>query len=78
MGADYYERDEDSTSPIRFGVGEGTYIEGAIVDKDCRIGRNVRIAPREGMAEGSSGDVTIQDGVIVVRRNAEIPDGWVL
>ncbi|MFK7817125.1 MAG: glucose-1-phosphate adenylyltransferase [Planctomycetaceae bacterium] len=78
MGADYYERKDARTSPIAFGVGEGTHIEGAIVDKDCRIGRNVRIAPREGMTDGTSGDVTIQDGVIVVRRNAEIPDGWVL
>lgn len=76
MGADFYEK--DTGNQIQFGVGENTYIEGAIVDKNCRIGRNVHIAPRPDMEEGTSGDVTIQDGIIVVRRGAEIPDGWIL
>lgn len=76
MGADYYVKDEKNR--VQFGIGEGTYIEGAIVDKNCRIGRNVRIAPRDDMKEGTNGDVTIQDGIIVVRRNAELPDGWTL
>jgi glucose-1-phosphate adenylyltransferase len=76
MGADYYEKEIEGQIP--FGVGEGTHIEGAIVDKNCRIGRNVRIAPRDDMPEGTSGDVTIQDGIIVVRRGAELPDGWTL
>ena len=76
MGADYYEKQIEGQIP--FGVGEGTHIEGAIVDKNCRIGRNVRIVPRDDMTEGTSGDVTVQDGIIVVRRGAELPDGWTL
>lgn len=76
MGADYYEKEIEGQIP--FGVGEGTHIEGAIVDKNCRIGRNVRIVPRDDMTEGTSGDVTVQDGIIVVRRGAELPDGWTL
>lgn len=75
MGADSYKCAGNQTHDD---VGEGTHIEGAILDKNCRIGRNVRIAPRDGMEEGTSGDITIQDGIIVVRRGAQIPDGWEL
>ncbi len=75
MGSDAYKCEGNETFDD---IGEGTHIEGAIVDKNCRIGRNVRIAPRDGMEEGTSGDITIQDGIIVVRRGAEIPDGWTL
>ncbi len=76
MGADFYEHNSGENVPL--GIGAGAYIEGAIVDKNCRIGRNVRIAPREGMTDGNSGDVTIRDGIIVVRRGATLPDGWTL
>ena len=76
MGADFYDKNNDGTR--RVDIGSGTHIEGAIVDKNCQIGRNVRIAPRDGLEDGTSGDVTIQGGVICVRRGAQIPDGWVL
>jgi len=76
MGADYYESDTDDSEP--FGVGDNTHIEGAIVDKNCRIGRDVRIVPRDGLEEGTTGDVTVRDGIVVVRRDAVIPDGFTL
>lgn len=75
MGSDTFERE---SSGIPMGIGEGTHIRGAIVDKNCRIGRNVRIVAGDA-AEGDHGDaVTVRDGIVVVRRGAEIPDGWTL
>lgn len=82
MGADFYERPEQLTAnadagrpPV--GIGEGTVIDGAIVDKNCRIGKNVRIQTecRED-SEDLDADVILRDGVICVQRQAVLPDGW--
>lgn len=83
MGADYYPSDKRaqlsaSNSP-ELGIGEGTHIEGAIVDKNCHIGKNVVIRKPDGCPEDARcGDVIIRDGVIVVPRGSIIPDGWKL
>jgi glucose-1-phosphate adenylyltransferase len=58
------------------GIGEGTLIEKAIVDKNARIGRNVDIADRgdrEHDAEGPGW--AIRDGIVVISKNAIVPDG---
>lgn len=87
MGADFYERPgtNDGSSAGRpssggrplVGIGEGTLIEGAIVDKNCRIGRHVRIAC-ECSADSADldADVICRDGVIVVQKDVVLPDGW--
>ena len=82
MGADFYqtssEFDHDShngTPPL--GIGEGSHVEKAIIDKNCRIGRRVRIV-NDGNVQDS--DETpcgmIRDGVIVIPKNAVLPDDW--
>jgi ADP-glucose pyrophosphorylase len=48
MGADYYETEADRAENKRLGrpdigIDEGTVIEGAIIDKNARIGRNVHV-----------------------------------
>jgi glucose-1-phosphate adenylyltransferase len=59
------------------GVGERTFIEGAIVDKNCRIGRDVTIKLPPGFPpDGERGPVLVRDGVICVPKEAVIPDGW--
>ena len=84
MGADFFqpeaERLDDSAgeSP-RLEIGEGTKIENAIVDKNCRIGRNVCVAPSESL--GANCDVAgafVRDGIVVVPKAAVLPDGWKL
>jgi glucose-1-phosphate adenylyltransferase len=55
-------------------------IEGAILDKNCRIGRNVRIV-NERQIENSDGDneiCMIRDGIPMVLKDAALPDGWTL
>jgi len=83
MGADYFEtpsqRDENArVGRPDIGIGEGTIIEDAIIDKNVRIGRRVKIRaagkPKEFDGEG----FYIRDSVVVVPKGAIIPDGTVI
>ena len=83
MGHDDYETPRELESlPAKgippLGVGRNTYIERAIVDKNARIGSNVRITPF-GKPENYDGDnYYIRDGIVVVPKNGIIRDGTVL
>ncbi len=61
------------------GIGSGSVIEGAIVDKNCRIGNNVRVVNERGIENGEdAADCVIRDGIPVVVKDAELKDGWTL
>jgi glucose-1-phosphate adenylyltransferase len=81
MGADYYRDDRrashtDPDAPP-LGIGAGSFIEGAIVDKNCRIGKNVVVRPvSQETADGRCGPVIVRDNVIVIPRGTILPDGW--
>ena len=77
MGADYYD------DPLRqppdapeLGIGPGAYIEGAIIDKNCHIGREVRIANEARIDEQVGTVCEIRQGIPVVVKGAVLPDGW--
>jgi glucose-1-phosphate adenylyltransferase len=85
MGADYYESPsqrvehaEQGTIPL--GVGAHTTIAKAIVDKNTRIGRHVRIVNQDHVQEANQEDLgfVIRNGIVVVIKNATIPDGMVI
>ncbi len=78
MGADYYENPEDRPAGLPpVGIGAGSTIEGAIVDKNVRIGTGVQVVNHDQTVEGSLGEIcTIRDGILVVEKNASLPDGW--
>jgi glucose-1-phosphate adenylyltransferase len=82
MGADYYESGEHHQENARLqrppmGIGDNAVIEDAILDKNCRIGRGVRIrATGEETAEHDP--VVIRDGIVIVPRGASVTDGWSL
>ena len=83
MGNDYYETWEQLKQNIKnnlpvVGIGEGCYIEHAIIDKNCRIGNNVRIIGGKGIANREHEFYTIKDEVIVVKKNAVLPDGFII
>jgi glucose-1-phosphate adenylyltransferase len=84
MGADYYEGrlqlDNDATQGIPpIGIGPGTLIEGAIVDKNCHIGRNVRIVNERGCETADDHEqVPVRDGIPIVVKGATLPDEWSL
>lgn len=76
MGAD--EEFPDVTDAPPLGVGEGSVIERAIVDKNVRIGRNVRLVNEKGVMEADGEGWFIRDGIIVLSKNSVIPDGTVV
>jgi len=84
MGNDFYEAAESlsacqSNGDPPLGVGDGTLIEGAIIDKNCRIGRNVRVVNEKGLdwAEETPYGM-IRDGIVVAPKNTTLPDNWTL
>ena len=84
MGADFYEDDARRVANREkgipdVGIGSGSSIEGAIVDKNARIGKNVVIRPHletQGMIDEDN--FVIRDGLVIVPKNAVIPDGTVI
>lgn len=85
MGADYYEPLSESSrhltrGKIPMGIGEGSIVRKAIVDKNARIGRNVQIVNKEGIEEAEREDLGfyIRSGIVVILKNAIIPDGMVI
>jgi glucose-1-phosphate adenylyltransferase len=85
MGADYYQSIEEMRLEIkagipRMGVGENTIIRRAIVDKNTRIGANVRLLNESGAenADGDGENYFIRDRIIIVPKNAVIADGTVV
>jgi glucose-1-phosphate adenylyltransferase len=83
MGQDYYETDAQILSAEarqipRIGIGLNSHIERCIVDKNARIGNNVRISP-EGKPANVDGDFyNIRDGVVVIPKGAVVPDNTVI
>jgi glucose-1-phosphate adenylyltransferase len=74
MGADYFE-EKPGQGTIPLGIGAGSHISGAIIDKNARIGRNVVIHGDAGHENVECDQYCIVDGIVVVRRGAVIPDG---
>ncbi|MBX7164972.1 MAG: glucose-1-phosphate adenylyltransferase [Pirellulales bacterium] len=82
MGADFYETAaalEENRQQGRpcVGIGEGSVIEGAIIDKNCRIGRRVHITNPGGVVDSEDHpEYIIRDSVVVVPRGTTIADDW--
>jgi glucose-1-phosphate adenylyltransferase len=74
MGADYYEPGKRPSS-IPIGVGPNCDIEGAIIDKNVRIGEGVIIRPFPRGTDFDADLWVVRDGVVVLPKNAEIPPG---
>jgi glucose-1-phosphate adenylyltransferase len=85
MGADYYEPKSKRETlaqegKIPVGIGEGTTIRRAIVDKNARIGKNVMIVNKENIEESNKEDqgFYIRNGIVVVLKNGLIADNTVI
>lgn len=75
MGADYYEEDKNTSGPVPIGIGKNSRIDGAIIDKNARIGSNVIIHPFPPGTEFNSEKWSIRDGIVVIPKGIVIPDG---
>lgn len=85
MGADYYQpsdvRQVDlDAGKIPLGIGANTIVRRAIIDKNARIGRDVQLINKDRVEEAQREDqgFHIRSGIIVVIKNAEIPDGTII
>jgi glucose-1-phosphate adenylyltransferase len=83
MGSDYYETLVDIASdhakgiPL-LGIGNRCYIKNAILDKNCRIGDDVRINGGPHLENTDHALYTIKEGIVVVKKGAIIPNGYVI
>ena len=81
MGSDYYETLAEIKSAQEggvptVGIGERCFIKNAIVDKNCRIGNDVRINGGSHLENSDHSLYTVKDGIVVVKKGAIIPDGF--
>jgi glucose-1-phosphate adenylyltransferase len=74
MGADYLEGEADDGS-VPMGIGSGSNISGAIIDKNARIGKNVVIKGSKRLPDCDREGYAVRDGIVIVLKNAVIPDG---
>jgi glucose-1-phosphate adenylyltransferase len=83
MGSDYYETLRDiaevaaSGIPL-LGVGDRCYIKNAILDKNVRIGNDVRIVGGNHLENVDHPLYAVKDGIVVVKKGAIIPNGFVI
>jgi len=83
MGSDYYETLVDIASAAEkgiplLGVGDRCYIKNAILDKNVRIGNDVRINGGPHLENTDHALYTVKDGIVVVKKGAVIPNGFVI
>ena len=85
MGADYFESAEERAvlrerGGIPIGVGKGTTVKRAILDKNARIGENVTIVNKDHIEEADRPELNfyIRNGIVVVVKNGTIADGMVI
>jgi len=83
MGNDYYEtlqeiEQANSHGMPTVGIGHRCYIRNAIVDKNCRIGNDVRINGGNHLENADHSLYTIKDGIVVVKKGAVLANGFVI
>lgn len=81
MGNDYYEsleRIEKEKIEILLGIGDRCYINNCIVDKNCRIGDDVKIEGGKQLKDIEMDNYFIKDGIVVIKKGASIPKGTII
>ena len=83
MGSDFYETIEEMAHSLvrgipKIGIGDNCYIKNAIIDKNCRIGNDVRIEGGVHLPDSDHSLYTVKDGIIVLKKNAILPDGFTI
>ncbi|MFP4081856.1 MAG: glucose-1-phosphate adenylyltransferase [Candidatus Aminicenantes bacterium] len=83
MGADFFESAEDISenkkkSIPNTGIGKNCHIRNAIIDKNARIGNEVKLINARNIQNQTTDDYVIRDGIIVIPKNSIIPDGTVI
>jgi glucose-1-phosphate adenylyltransferase len=82
-GSDRYELEAERQSTQArgqpaLGIGDRCLVERAILDKDCRLGCDVRIVNQHGLRDAEGENYVIRDGIVVIPKGAVVPDGTVI
>jgi len=83
MGCDYYETVDDIENNSKnnipaLGIGKNCHIKRAIIDKDARIGDNVKIINKDNLVDYDGPNYHIKDGIVIISKKAVIPSGTVI
>lgn len=83
MGNDYYQNLDEISHNLNnkitnIGIGERCFINNTIVDKNCRIGNDVTLNGGKHLSDTNNNLYTIKDGIIVVKKGVNIPDGFMV
>ncbi len=81
MGNDSYESLEDvknNNIEIMMGIGDRCYIHNCIIDKNCRIGDDVRINGGKHIENIETDTYMVKDGIVVIKKEAIIPKGTII
>jgi len=79
MGNDYFQSKEeieqstDENPPM--GIGQRCFISNAIIDKDVKIGDDVRIAGGDHLEDGEYENYHVVDGIVIIPKGEVIEDG---
>lgn len=83
MGNDFFETSEERRKNEQLdrphmGIGENSFIEGAIIDKNARIGKNVIIRSEEKDKDVNKDLYHVRDGIVIIPKNVTVPDNTVI
>ncbi|CAH8286665.1 glucose-1-phosphate adenylyltransferase [Mariniflexile fucanivorans] len=81
MGNDFYEtllEIDKKKIDILMGIGERCTIKNAILDKNCRIGDDVKIIGGDHLEDKETDTYAIKEGIVVIKKGATIPNGYVI
>ncbi len=83
MGSDYYETLSEIEHAAergipKVGIGDRCYIKNMIIDKNCRMGNDVRINGGAHLPDSDHALYTVKEGIVVIKKGAIIPDGFVI
>ena len=83
MGADFFESEKEFSQNKKVGIpdvgiGKNCGVRNAIIDKNVRIGNEVRLINSRNISDEDTENYVIRDGIIVIPKNAVIPDGTVI
>ncbi len=75
MGANFFESDDAAGDNVPVGIGRECVIRRAILDRDVRIGNQVKLVNSAGVRHADGDNYYIRDGIIIVPAGAVLPDG---
>ncbi|MBJ6368422.1 glucose-1-phosphate adenylyltransferase [Snuella sedimenti] len=80
MGSDFYQSLDEVNDPkiSTIGIGARCFIKNAIIDKGCSIGDDVRINGGPHLEDIETDSYVIKEGIVVIKQNAVIPNGFVI